>query len=166
MFEMRNFKHARRENEKKYREGMDALRARKASNAEYAEFTADCVHDDEVLDEQFALFLSSRVIDEARELDIEVPTDTPVWDHTDDGERAYLKAATRAELRKRVDEEKTRRFEAKTLWITRIILPLAGLLVGIIGALTAFVSVMNQRQQTEKKNPVSLERLHVDDWGY
>jgi hypothetical protein len=33
-------------------------------------------------------------------------------------------------------------FEVKTQWVTKIILPLAGVLVGIIGALTGLVAIL------------------------
>jgi hypothetical protein len=54
-------------------------------------------------------------------------------------EQEYVSALEQASSG--TNQEKARRFEVKTLWVTKIILPLAGVLVGIIGALTGLVAV-------------------------
>ena len=52
----------------------------------------------------------------------------------------------RAKVRSLVDAERSRRFEAKTLWLTKFWLPLLAALVGIIGALTGFVAVLQHKK--------------------
>ncbi len=52
----------------------------------------------------------------------------------------------RSHLRKMIDEEKARRFEVKTLWVTKLILPLLAALIGIIGALTGLVAVLHHQK--------------------
>jgi hypothetical protein len=52
--------------------------------------------------------------------------------------RRWFSAKGRTNLRKLIDEEKARRFEVKTLWVTKFWLPLLAALVGIIGALPDF----------------------------
>jgi len=49
-------------------------------------------------------------------------------------------------LRKLVDAEKARRFEIKTLWVTKFWLPLLAALVGIIGALTGLAAVLQHKK--------------------
>jgi hypothetical protein len=99
------------------------------------------------IDERLDRFLDSRVQHEARQLDIEFPPldDTSLW-HRDTDQSLFLKFRGRAYLRERIDKEKTRRFDAKTLWVTKILLPLAGILVGILGALTGLVAVIQHKQ--------------------
>jgi hypothetical protein len=94
------------------------------------------------IDERLSRFLDAKIRQEAQELDIEFPPleDEGMWNRDED-QSLVLKFRGRAYLRERIDKEKTRRFEAKTLWVTKIILPLAGVLVGLIGAATGFIAV-------------------------
>jgi hypothetical protein len=94
------------------------------------------------IDERIDRFLDSEIRQEAQELDIELPPldDLGMW-HRDTDQSLFLKFRGRAYLRERIDKEKTRRFEVKTLWITRFWLPLLAALVGLIGAATGFVAV-------------------------
>jgi hypothetical protein len=104
----------------------------------------ESVHEDEMIDQETSFFLSRRIIEAAEKYDIEIPQELngkKTWQNTEDGERSFLSAHARSTLRKTVDAEKTRRFEAKTLWVTKIILPLVGVLVGLIGAATGFIAV-------------------------
>jgi hypothetical protein len=68
-----------------------------------------------------------------------------MWNRGND-QSLILKFRGRAFLRERIDKEKTRRFEVKTLWVTKIILPLAGVLVGIIGALTGLFAILQHKK--------------------
>jgi hypothetical protein len=52
----------------------------------------------------------------------------------------------RAHIRKLIDEEKARRFEVKTLWVTKLILPLLAALIGIFGAVTGLVAVLQHKK--------------------
>jgi hypothetical protein len=84
------------------------------------------------------------------ELDLEQPptSDSKIW-MTDDvnGERVILLTHHgRALARRAVDAERARRFEVKTLWVTKFWLPLLAALVGIIGALTGLVAVLQHKK--------------------
>ena len=57
----------------------------------------------------------------------------------------WLSAQGRGHVRKLIDEEKARRFEAKTRWVTKFIVPLLAPLVGIIGALTGLIAVLRHK---------------------
>jgi hypothetical protein len=94
------------------------------------------------IDERLSRFLDTQIRQEAQELDIEFPPleDLGMWNRDTD-QSLVLKFRGRAFLRERIDKEKTRRFEVKTLWITRFWLPLLAALVGLIGAATGFVAV-------------------------
>jgi hypothetical protein len=88
---------------------------------------------------------------EAFRLDLEVPpfTDAHVWNQvtTSDGEKeTYLTSYGRHEVRKLIDAEKARRFEVKTLWVTKFWLPLLAALIGIIGAATGLVAVLQHKK--------------------
>lgn len=91
--------------------------------------------------------VGSDLVDEARKLDVEVPAVSlaDLWVYHEDGEFSWLTPKGRAHVRKLIDEEKTRRFEAKTLWVTRFWLPLLAALVGIVGALTGLIAVLHHR---------------------
>jgi|SRR6267378_612755 len=88
------------------------------------------------------------LLHEARSLDVELPTieDKTMWFEARGSERIWLSPRGRAHVRKLIDEEKGRRFDVKTRWVTKIILPLAGVLVGIIGALTGLVAVLQHKK--------------------
>jgi hypothetical protein len=94
------------------------------------------------IDERLSRFLDTQIRQEAQELDIEFPPleDLGMWNRDTD-QSLVLKFRGRAFLRERIDKEKTRRFEVKTLWITRFWLPLLAGLVGLIGAATGFIAV-------------------------
>jgi hypothetical protein len=99
------------------------------------------------IDERTSRFLDSEIRQEAQELDLEFPPleDDGMWNRGND-QSLILKFRGRAFLRERIDKEKTRRFEVKTLWVTKIILPLAGVLVGIIGALTGLFAILRHKK--------------------
>jgi hypothetical protein len=86
--------------------------------------------------------------DEATNLDIEVPpkSDLEVWQPSDDGIPFRMSTRGRAHLRTLIAAEKARRFEVKTLWITKFWLPLLAALVGIIGALTGLAAVLQHKR--------------------
>jgi hypothetical protein len=83
----------------------------------------------------------------ARELDVAVPPymDETIWQHSDYGP-AELTAEGRGVVRKLIDAEKSRRFDVKTLWVTKFWLPLLSALVGIIGALTGLMAVLQHKK--------------------
>jgi hypothetical protein len=90
---------------------------------------------------------SMRLHVEASKLDIDVPPrdDREIWDEEGLNE-TYLTLKGRNHLRKLIDAEKARRFEVKTIWVTKFWLPLLAALVGIIGALTGLVAVLQHKK--------------------
>jgi hypothetical protein len=132
-----------------------------ASEDEFANFAhqySDAVAEAE---RAFDVKVGLRLAQKARIFDIETPpkTDTEMWDYDQQSGSRWYSAKGRTYLRKLIDEEKSRRFEVKTLWVTKFWLPLLAALVGIIGALTGLFAVMHRKpDQPEKKAP-TFERL-------
>lgn len=115
----------------------------KAADLEELDTTASGELDDQ--EDSINAFLSDEIWEDARKYDIEIPRGHEHWQESLFGNRSYLNMATRAQLRRLIDEEKARRFEAKTLWVTKFWVPLLAALVGIIGALTGLVAVLHHR---------------------
>ena len=95
--------------------------------------------------------VGNRLHREARSLDVEVPPygDNQMWFHDEENSRVWLTSLTskgRAHVRKLIDEEKARRFEVKTRWVTKFILPFLAALIGLIGALTGLVAVLEHKK--------------------
>jgi hypothetical protein len=95
-------------------------------------------------------FHSDELLHEANKLDVKIPFEDPeCWRDM----RTGLPGATlrilspygRSVLRSKIDAEKARRFEVKTLWVTKFWLPLLAALVGIIGAVTGLVAVLHRK---------------------
>jgi hypothetical protein len=101
----------------------------------------------ELRDEEIEFEMSSRILLEAKELDVDIPdpNDGKLWIPSR-YEIPYLTSTGRAGLRKLIDEEKARRFEVKTRWVTKFILPLVAALIGIIGALTGLVAILQHKK--------------------
>lgn len=97
--------------------------------------------------------LAHRVREEADKYDVPIPPfrgrgTEEMWTEESEGpqSRAWLSSQGRSHVRKLIAEEKARRFETRTLWITKLILPLLAVFVGIIGALTGLVAVLKHKQ--------------------
>ena len=102
--------------------------------------------DIQLLDEEVNFRESWRLRNEATFLDVETPPmseDVDVWTYTNDGRR-FLTAKSRADLRKQIDAEKTRRREVKAWWWKTILAPALTALVGIIGALIGLVAALKK----------------------
>jgi hypothetical protein len=103
---------------------------------------------------------SNELVQQALDLDIKVAYDDPeCWgDHEFHGIRFHmLTPHGRSVLRPKIDAEKARRFEVKTLWVTKFWLPLLAALVGIIGALTGLFAVMHRNPVAPEKKPPVYE---------
>lgn len=163
MFDLWRLKRSRRKVVRAYERERQKLKKKKDrgpgdfEELEHAEWQALQAEDDAI-----NAFLSDQLWHEAREHDIEIPKGEGVWEDSFYHDRKYLTMATRAQLRRLIDEEKARRFDVKTRWITRIILPIIAALVGIIGALTGLVAVLHKQADQEQKKPPVYER-HFDD---
>jgi hypothetical protein len=87
---------------------------------------------------------SDLLLTKCASLDIEAPDrmNQEYWT----ADPGVLNSKGRFHARQLFDAEKARRFEMKTLWVTKIILPLAAVLVGIIGALTGLFAVLQHKK--------------------
>jgi len=88
------------------------------------------------------------LLHEARSLDVGGPPaeDKTMWFQARGSKGFWLTSRGRAHVRKLIDEERGRRFEVKTRWVTKLILPLLAALIGIIGAITGLVAVLQHKK--------------------
>jgi hypothetical protein len=125
------------------------LDARKADKTEYEELEWDEYGAIRDIEHGFDYIKGTRLLRVARDLDIEVPhyRDETMWAN-DTGESGFMwfTSKGRAHVRKLIDEEKARRFEVKTLWVTKFWTPLLAAGVGIIGALTGLAAVLQHKK--------------------
>jgi hypothetical protein len=114
---------------------------------DYAELEADDYYHVQDIEKAIECELSDRLCREARSLDVELPAfkESGLWLHDGEIGRTWLKPEGREHLRTRIYNEKARKFEVKTLWATKLIIPLASLLIGIIGALTGLFAVLHKK---------------------
>jgi hypothetical protein len=112
-------------------------------NELYLAYHFDFEQAEDAIDER----VGRRLFDEARSLDVETPValEEGMWRKGNDGSM-WFSPKGRAHVRKLIDDEKERRFGVKTRWVTRLILPLLAALVGIIGAITGLVAVMQHKK--------------------
>ena len=99
-------------------------------------------------DDALNAFESDRLFDEARKLDVETPAINDadgLWQEDYYTHRRFLNAKGRSNVRRLIDAEKLRRFEVSTLWVAKVILPLLGLIIGILGALTGLLAVLRHK---------------------
>jgi len=149
MFELRRLESKRKKLVTSYGKQRSAYAAKQEQNPdEYNAILASEHLDLDAIDAEIEVFLSDRLTEEANELDVPLPERgyPPMrdenWYHDHPSGRACLTVQGRHVLRAGIDAEKARRFEAKTLWFTKIIIPFAGILIGIIGALTGLFAVL------------------------
>lgn len=148
-----------------YRTTASEKKKLKATNASHYDFQfVEASEQDAVQDTEnhYAFQVGQKLRHKAVRLDVEIPptTDLTMWvDDTRDSGFMWFTSKGRAHVRRLVDAEKTRRFEARTLWLTRIILPFAGLLIGIIGAFTGCFAVMHKSIPAPEQKPPAYERV-------
>ena len=147
MFDLWRVKRRKRKVQLQFRE--DEAKLRKANNATSEQFAVLDAEEYDTLkffDATIDSILSDRVWEEARELDIDISSfqgDKSVWQSHELFDRSFLSAKARSQLRKLVDEEKTRRFEVTTRWIKLIsmLAPVLGAAAGVIGAMIGWVAI-------------------------
>lgn len=95
------------------------------------------------IDDRINLLESIRLQEKAERLGIPIPplSDKESWERGLQPNTIFLGVKARLHLREEMRKERRERFESRTLWISRILIPLIGLIIGLIGALTALVSV-------------------------
>jgi hypothetical protein len=146
MFDLWRVKRKQRKAEQEYRAEFERLRKEKKGASD--EYNRLCYEESETLiyfDKEIDGLLSQRIVREARDLDVEMPSseDRKFWQIHEENQVVYLSSYGRSYLRKLIDEEKTRRFEVTTRWIKLIAMlaPVLGAAAGVIGALIGWVAI-------------------------
>jgi hypothetical protein len=144
MFELLRLEWNLRSAKRSFAKSFKELKKRKASRDEYLELDADEYYQIQFAEDAIDIEVGSRLLHEARALDVDTPptSDDEMWVHSNDGPGLWLTPKGRATVRRAIDEERSRRFDVKTRWLIRLIIPLAGVLVDIIGALTGLFAVL------------------------
>jgi hypothetical protein len=148
MFELWKLKYQRRKISGLFDKAIDECKADKTKNKDDLEsLYIEESHEVGLVDDALNELVSDRLVDEAREFDVETPRindDDGIWQKDWQRQRHFLSAKGRRILRTLIDEEKARRFEVKTRWVTKIILPVVASLVGILGAIAGLVAVIRR----------------------
>ena len=148
MFELWKLKRRRDKLRRTYDKQIAALRKqKKARTDEMVRLESEESYEMGEAYKDLSIYMGDQLLAEAFEYDVRVPAtnDPEFWVVSTEFTRGYLTSSGRHHVRRLIGEEKTRRFEVKTLWVTRFILPLAGLLIGIIGALTGLAAVLRHK---------------------
>jgi hypothetical protein len=99
------------------------------------------------VDNALNAFVSDRLIEEAREFDVETPKisdASALWEKDWTRQRYFLSATGRSTIRKLIDEEKARRFEVTTRWV-KLLTPVIAACAGLIGVITGLVAVLRRK---------------------
>jgi hypothetical protein len=81
--------------------------------------------------------------EQAAKFDIDLPDDPACWNTIDEFAQNALTPFGRATSRKRIDEEKGRRFEVRSRWI-KLLTPIIAAVAGLIGTITGLVAVLKK----------------------
>jgi len=146
MFELRRVKRRKEKAAREFREDEEKLRNDKnATSEQFGALNAEEYDTLKGFDAVIESILSRRVLEEARELDIDLSDfqGDKVWQDHELIDRRFLSSKARAQLRKLVDEEKNRRFEITTRWIKLIAMlaPVIGAAAGLVGAMIGWVAI-------------------------
>jgi len=69
-----------------------------------------------------------------------------MWIGEEHSNRIWFSPKGRATVRKSIDEEKARRFDSKTRCVMKLIVSLRAALIGIIGADTGLIAVIQHKK--------------------
>jgi hypothetical protein len=124
------------------------LLKRKAPREEFERLDFDEYTSFTEVEHDIDLEIGRRLFDQARSLDVDTPpaNDLQMWYHDENRRNIWFTPKGRAHVRKLIDEERARRFDVKTRWVTKLILPVLAALIGIIGAITGLVAVLQHRK--------------------
>jgi hypothetical protein len=111
------------------------------------------------IEKEIDIIEGGRLFRRATHLDVETPplSEKEMWQDEYGGRRIWFTPKGRAHVRKLIDEEESRRFDAKSRWVTKIILPLLSFLLAIIGTTTGLVSINLNRKQMEGVRAAVIE---------
>jgi hypothetical protein len=92
--------------------------------------------------------IGTKLFHKARMLDVETPplSEDAMWIREEHNNRIWFSPKGRATVRKLIDEEKARRFDSKTRWAMKLIVPVLAALIGIIGAVTGLIAVIQRKK--------------------
>ena len=95
------------------------------------------------IDDRINVLESIRLQEKAERMGIPIPplSDKQSWEKGYKPNTTFLGVKARLQLLTEIRKERRERWEGRTFWISRILIPLIGLIIGLIGALTALVSV-------------------------
>jgi hypothetical protein len=147
MFEIWQLKRRRAALQKSFQEDREKLKEGKAPQEKFYELDSQEYFEVREVEVELDMEQSKQLFDEARALDVDTPkpSDGEMWISDDHAGRIWLTARGRASVRKAIDEETARRFEVKTRWVTKLILPLLAALIGIIGSIIGLVAVLQHK---------------------
>ncbi|PYU13031.1 MAG: hypothetical protein DMG37_11450 [Acidobacteria bacterium] len=139
MFELWRLRRARSKLQRQHRRETAKLREEKASHEDFESLEFSLWSDMKEYDYEIETTLSRLTIEEAERYDVALPArmEDGMWMRTQIGPSEFvywLSSQGRSHVRTLIHEEKARRFEARTRWVTGLIFPLLAALVGIIAA--------------------------------
>jgi hypothetical protein len=148
MFKVRRLRYQRDKIYQVHECKIDSLRKEKASSSTIASASFDQWVDSKVYENEISMVRSRRLLDEADAYDVAVPNDGGMWERDEDANDpdgpCWLSSQGRAHVRKLISEEKARRFEEKTQWVIKLIVPIIVALAGLVGAATGFVLALRK----------------------
>jgi len=118
--------------------------------------TEEQAHEYDLLERGFSSEMNKKLLRSAIKYDLDLSEYPDFFQERTPG---TLSPHARQIIRRLLHAEKQRRFEARTLWVTKFWLPLLAALVGIIGALTGLFAVMQKKAEKPEKKPLAIEQL-------
>jgi hypothetical protein len=100
------------------------------------------------MQERVNIFHSDRLFERATDCDIETPpfgANSDSWQYSDDGDRYFLSAHGRAQMRDLLQKEEDRNFERWARWF-KIIAPVVGAFTGLIGVGIGLVAFLQHKK--------------------
>ena len=96
----------------------------------------------DLINDKINMLESERIQKEAERLGIPVPplSDKESWEKGFQPNTVFLGVKVRLQLRSGIRKERREQWEGRTLWISGLL----GLIIGLIGAITALVSVLKK----------------------
>jgi hypothetical protein len=145
MFELWKLNRQLRAHHRSYKKHRNKLLEEKARSDEVDTLDAEEYFTGRDIEREIDAVVGSRLIHETRSVDVEIPplSDKDMWFFADDGRRVWFTPKGRAHVRKLIDEEKGRRFEATTRSV-KLWLPIISALAGLLGVITGLVAVLRK----------------------
>ena len=148
MFKVRRLRYQRDKKDQVHERRIEALRKENATSSTIASASFDQWVDGKTYENEISMVRSRRLLDEADAYDVAVPNHARTWEHDEDSNAPdgpyWLSSDGRAHVRKLISEEKKRRFEEKTQWVIKVIVPIIVALAGVLGAATGFVLALRK----------------------